>query len=192
MKLWITAALCCMTIATASTSVSTAVAQSPSQVYRYSVSGKRAWIYDRIVNEVYDPYQRSSMIASLNRMSEFQLDQAISNYFANRNGRGRVAYQPVITTLPTGASLNAGAVISPDRRHVRINAQPFFSQVGPVRTFNTRTGQTRVYPGPNSPQSGYLNPVGTRTQTGRRQYDPRNPSHVETYHDGLRTRIRQR
>ncbi|MCH8921977.1 MAG: hypothetical protein IIA67_02375 [Planctomycetes bacterium] len=50
--------------------------------------------------------------------------------------RGRAGLQPVIAWLPEGASLGVGAVVSPDRRYVRITAAPFFSSVGPVRTFN--------------------------------------------------------
>lgn len=58
-----------------------------------------------------------------------------------RAARRPVGYSPIITTLPQGASLTAGAVVSPDRRYVRINATPFFSTIGPVHTFNFRTGQ---------------------------------------------------
>jgi len=54
---------------------------------------------------------------------------------------GRSGFAPVITWLPSGTTLNVGAVVSPDRRYVRINAIPFFSQVGPVRTFNFKTGR---------------------------------------------------
>lgn len=91
---------------------------------------------------------------------------------------GRVGYAPVITTLPSGASLAAGAVVSPDRRYVRINAAPFFSQVNGFSTFNMANGQTRYYPMnpsggfgvPYSPQplvpqvapQPQLNPVGPR------------------------------
>jgi hypothetical protein len=53
---------------------------------------------------------------------------------------GAVGYQPVITTLPEGANMVATAVISADRRYVRITATPFFSTVGPVDTFNFATG----------------------------------------------------
>jgi von Willebrand factor type A domain len=63
----------------------------------------------------------------------------------NQNGlpffRGNaVGYQPVITTLSEGAQMSASAVISADRRYVRINAVPFFSSIGPVSTFNFATG----------------------------------------------------
>ncbi len=53
---------------------------------------------------------------------------------------GAVGYQPVITTLPEGANMTAQAVISADRRYVRITSTPFFSTIGPVNTFNFATG----------------------------------------------------
>ncbi len=65
-------------------------------------------------------------------------DAAILQYqqrlAASRSGRNP-GFAPVITTLPSGASLGASAVVSPDRRYVRMNLQPFFSSVGPVQTF---------------------------------------------------------
>jgi len=54
--------------------------------------------------------------------------------------RGAVGYQPVITVLPEGATMNATAVISADRRYVRISPTPFFSSIGPVNTFNFASG----------------------------------------------------
>jgi hypothetical protein len=56
-----------------------------------------------------------------------------------------VGYFPVITWLPEGTSLSAQAVVSPDRRHVRMSVLPFFSTIGPVHTFNFMTGETRRY-----------------------------------------------
>jgi general secretion pathway protein D len=46
-----------------------------------------------------------------------------------------VAHQPVITILPDGANLNVQAVVSDDRRFVRLNMVPFFSQVTDVTNF---------------------------------------------------------
>ena len=69
---------------------------------------------------------------------------------------GRVGYAPVITTLPSGASLAAGAFVSPDRRYVRVNAMPFFSQVQGFTTFNMANGQTRYYPlAPSAGSAGF-------------------------------------
>ncbi len=55
---------------------------------------------------------------------------------------GAVGYQPVIVTLPQSSSLFATAVVSADRRYVRISPVPFFSQIGQVQTFNFATGQS--------------------------------------------------
>ena len=54
--------------------------------------------------------------------------------------RRNVGFAPFITWLPKGVSMSAGAVVSPDRRYVRVNAQPFFSTIGSVHTFNMKTG----------------------------------------------------
>jgi hypothetical protein len=55
-------------------------------------------------------------------------------------GGGAVGYQPVIMWLPQGASMSVTAVVSADRRYVRITATPFFSGVSQVNTFNTTNG----------------------------------------------------
>ena len=54
---------------------------------------------------------------------------------------GAVGYQPVIQTLPEGASLSVTAVVSADRRYVRITPQPLFSGIAEVNTFNFTTGE---------------------------------------------------
>jgi hypothetical protein len=54
--------------------------------------------------------------------------------------RGAVGYQPVIEMLPEGAQLHVQAVISADRRYVRVTSMPFFSGVSSVATFNMATG----------------------------------------------------
>lgn len=78
---------------------------------------------------------------------------------------------PVITVLPEGASLTASAVVSPDRRHVRINVNPFFSSIGPVDTFNFFTGETRRLPEFN-PQLNQPRPVVPRYDGIRTRNDP--------------------
>jgi hypothetical protein len=69
--------------------------------------------------------------------------------------QGAVGYQPVITVLPTGTNLAATAVISADRRYVRIAAVPLFSAIGQVQTFNYTTGAT------NTTSSGSGGTIGT-------------------------------
>lgn len=85
------------------------------------------------------------------RIAEYQAKLA-----ASRSG-GSPGYAPVITTLPSGASLGASAVVSPDRRYVRMNLQPFFSSVGPVQNFTFQnpypTGS--ITPSPNSYPNTY-------------------------------------
>jgi uncharacterized membrane protein YgcG len=63
--------------------------------------------------------------------------------------RGAVGYRPVITALPEGANFSSNAVISADRRYVRVSPSPTFSQVTEVSTFNfvTGSGTTQQQPG---------------------------------------------
>ncbi len=68
-------------------------------------------------------------------------------------GNRAVGYRPIITWLPEGVNMTAGAVVSPDLRHVRISVNPFFSRIGPVDTFNYHSGQTRRIYTPSNPGS---------------------------------------
>ena len=56
-------------------------------------------------------------------------------------GGGAVGYRPVIITLPEGANFSTTAVISADRKYVRVAPAPTFSLVTEVSTFNFVTGQ---------------------------------------------------
>ena len=47
------------------------------------------------------------------------------------------AQQPVITVLNEGTSLSVQAVVSSDRRFVRLTLVPFFSKIGDVKTFTS-------------------------------------------------------
>jgi len=46
-----------------------------------------------------------------------------------------VAQQPIVTVLNEGTQLNVQAVVSDDKRFVRVTLLPYFSQIGEVRTF---------------------------------------------------------
>ena len=67
------------------------------------------------------------------------------------------AHQPVIVVLSEGTSLSVQAVVSPDRRFVRLTVVPFFSRIGDVETFtfegstttNSGTGATDPDADPN-------------------------------------------
>ena len=67
---------------------------------------------------------------------------------------GAVGYEPVIIWLPEGASMSITAVISADRRYVRITPYPFFSGVSQVNTFNTTNGATNSSGSGNNGNSG--------------------------------------
>jgi hypothetical protein len=55
-------------------------------------------------------------------------------------GAGAVGYQPVITWIPEGTMLMSTAVISADRRYVRISPSPRFQGIAEVNVFNTASG----------------------------------------------------
>ncbi len=68
--------------------------------------------------------------------------------------RGAAGYQPVITTLPEGTNMIATAVVSADRRYVRISVVPLFSSIGDVETFNFATGATSIMTGSGASPGG--------------------------------------
>jgi tetratricopeptide (TPR) repeat protein len=72
---------------------------------------------------------------------------------------GVVGYQPVIQSLSQGASLMVTAVVSADRRYVRITPRPMFSGVSQVNTFNmangTSTSSTSSSSGAMGSSGGY-------------------------------------
>jgi hypothetical protein len=64
-------------------------------------------------------------------------------------GGGAVGFQPVVQVIGEGVSLGALAIISGDRRYVRINVQPSFSSITDVFTFSFVGGQTGNQTGGN-------------------------------------------
>lgn len=134
---------------------------------------KRKWLFAGLTAQMNDPVQIHQTREKLERMSPQQIDQLVAQVNqrivqsqqqtllqAQRQYRQALAareqltqqlqaqqrgvgFAPVITTLPQGTSLGVGAVVSPDRRYVRINATPFFSRIGRVHTFNLKTGETK-------------------------------------------------
>jgi hypothetical protein len=52
----------------------------------------------------------------------------------------QVAYMPIVSWLPQGTQLTANAVVSPDRRHVRMSLNSIFSSIGPVYHYNMNNG----------------------------------------------------
>jgi general secretion pathway protein D len=79
------------------------------------------------------------------------------------------AQQPVIVVLNEGTSLSVQAVVSSDRRFVRLTMVPFFSQIGDVKEF-TFTGTTTTDSGstvqdPSNPDQNVTNNT-TKTVSG--------------------------
>ena len=60
------------------------------------------------------------------------------------------AQQPVITVLSEGTSLTVQAVVSTDRRFVRLTVVPFFSQIGDVQEFTFTGSKTTTSTSANS------------------------------------------
>jgi general secretion pathway protein D len=79
------------------------------------------------------------------------------------------AQQPVIVVLNEGTSLNVQAVVSADRRFVRLTLVPFFSQIGDVDTFTfngrVTTDSGTIIQDPSNPEQN-VNENNTRTVEG--------------------------
>ncbi|MCO6458687.1 MAG: hypothetical protein J5I93_25550 [Pirellulaceae bacterium] len=121
-------------------------------------SGRRSDpLEDHQVANIAQAQQAASRAILAQQLNQFEGSGSAAEYFAdnqqargdgrfvdprlrNRRPRAGAGFQPVITTLPEGANMTATAVISADRRYVRITAIPFFSGVGDVSTFNFATG----------------------------------------------------
>jgi general secretion pathway protein D len=79
------------------------------------------------------------------------------------------AHQPVIVVLSEGTMMSVQAVVSSDRRFVRLTLVPFFSQIGDVETFtfngSVTTDSGTVVQDPSNPDQNVTNGA-TRTVTG--------------------------
>ena len=71
---------------------------------------------------------------------------AMANRFGFNRG-GAVGYRPQITVLPEGAQFLANAVISADRRYVRVSPSPSFTLIAEVYTFNFVSGSQQQQQG---------------------------------------------
>jgi hypothetical protein len=83
----------------------------------------------------------AQQLSSLADPSEVSLrpDQVIRRRRAIA-GSGAVGFQPQITVLPEGTQLSVSAVVSADRRYVRVTPTPTFSVIGDVATFTFSGG----------------------------------------------------
>ena len=106
--------------------------------------------------------QQVNQLESSTAVSEFALARRQAardgRFFVPRR-RGMVGSRPIITVLPEGSALTVqSAIVSPDRRYVRISIPPFppiSSSIGAVSTFNFATGQVgRGLPDNDDDQQG--------------------------------------
>jgi hypothetical protein len=141
--------------------------------------------------------QQQQEQAQLERYRAQMLRQVLSDQMAWRRFN-RVGYLPVITWLPQGTSFGASATISPDGRYVRTTANPFFSSIGPVYTYNLNTGETRLMP-PQTPYPTYgSRSLGTPQENAAYRMGQMPPQHLpppapsaypNVWYDGMRTRV---
>ena len=94
------------------------------------------------LNRLNDPQALGKFLASASMGNLLETGGVFNpnNPFMPFGLKGAVGYQPVITSLPKGAMMSTSAVISSDRRYVRVSPTPFFSGVSEVNTFNYVTG----------------------------------------------------
>ena len=154
-----------------------ALAQAPvaEEAAAWSNQQKRAWLYEKLVAPVQNVALVKSYTAKLAAMNGAQLDKTIASYqqqlafrqrllqqqwqqqqwvLQNRQGLiPRNGFRPIVTWLPTGTNFSARAVVSADRRHVRMSLAPFFSSIPRVDTFNYSTGHYRNIYMANPPSS---------------------------------------
>ena len=150
---------------------------------QWTAQQKRAWLYERLVGPVQDPALAQAYTQKLAAMNVAQLDATILSFqqqllyrqrlleqqqllLRNRLANsGGVGFRPIVTWLPTGTNFTASAVVSPDRRYVRMSLAPFFSSIPRVDTFNYHTGQSRnIY---NSTPGYTQSPATPRTPQAR-------------------------
>ncbi len=105
-----------------------------------------------------NPGAVSAEAASANNSSALTSSGAtgtVQPFFVPYFPTGAVGYQPVIITLPEGANFMATAVVSADRRYVRITSVPFFSAIDKVTTFNYSSGASSTQSGGGTGGQGY-------------------------------------
>jgi hypothetical protein len=146
----------------------------------------------------FDQQQQQVLQQANQELARLQfLRQALENEIWFRNAGHGLGYAPVVTWLPEGTWFGASANITPDGRYARINANPYYSSVGPVYTYNLNNGSTQSW----MPHPGYQTnsrPLGSpgfnhaETYGGipaRQQSQAPPASQPRVWHDGIRTRV---
>jgi hypothetical protein len=102
------------------------------------------------VNQAILAQQMAGLNNGSGAANNFNAGLAQQMALANRLGYGRggaVGYRPQITVLPEGAQFMANAVISADRRYVRVSPSPSFTLIAEVYTFNFVSGNQQLQQG---------------------------------------------
>ncbi|MBR0236893.1 MAG: VWA domain-containing protein [Thermoguttaceae bacterium] len=101
--------------------------------------------------QAFDPNAMAKLDGFVNADQAAEEGRYYNPYFR----QGAVGYQPQIITLPTGTNLMAQAVVSADRRYVRITSVPMFSYIANVRIFNYVTGEETEGSVPSGSSTSY-------------------------------------
>jgi hypothetical protein len=117
-----------------------------------------------------DNVSRSVLAQQINNGSDPNAapNRPFGPFFGGRRpffGGGAVGFQPIVQTLPEGRMMSASAVVSADRRYVRLAASPIFSSIGDVQTF-TFAGQADPAPAGGGAGTGTGAGAGAGTGLG--------------------------
>lgn len=135
------------------------------QVVRVSLqSGRRtemARVFDREAARQPGPDGRKASLRMMARTGGPGTPQAGRNVQGSRGFvTGAIGFQPIVTVIPEGVSLSALAVISGDRRYVRLSVNPVFSSLTDVFTFTFAGGAAGVNPAAGGGFGGQGQPAG--------------------------------
>ncbi len=78
--------------------------------------------------------------ARMNTRKAEVLQQFAEDRLQPQRRAGAVGFSPVIQTIPEGTSLSAQAIVSPDRRYVRLSLRPSITNITDVFTFSFING----------------------------------------------------
>ena len=94
------------------------------------------------LNALNDPQALGNFLTGTSMANAAETGFNPNNPFMPFGPTSALGYQPVISTLPKGAMMMTSAVVSADRRYVRVSPSPLFSGVTEVNTFNYVTGSS--------------------------------------------------
>ena len=97
--------------------------------------------WERVASQVGRPTRRVASPEVRQAVAEMRDSRERRVVRAGGNGAfGAIGFAPVVTFIPVGTSLAAQAVVSPDRRYVRLALSPAFSNIVDVAVFSFQGG----------------------------------------------------